>query len=75
MNLANPLRELTRGHYITDPPAGDTEGLGETVNHQSPVPHPGQGDNSDVFLPFIEDVIVDFVGNGEAVPLLAQICN
>src|SRR6185312_6044874 len=72
VDLPDGGREIGRRHDPADSPAGYRERLAETVYENGAIPHSGQGEQGDVASAAVDDVFVDFIGDGKRVKLLAK---
>ncbi len=62
---------MGRCDSIAQAPACHAVGLGETVDGDGALPHPGDSRHADVFAP-VDQVFVYLVGNSQSVPPLAE---
>src|SRR6266446_4826289 len=73
MHLPDRARDARRSDDVSDPPARNAVRLGHPVHNDRPLPHAVYHDRRDVLLAVIDDVFVDFVGDGQNIPLLAKV--
>ena len=69
MNLVHLLDQRRRPAGVSKPPAGHGEGLGKTVQHHGPFPHPGKRGDGGVLFAVIGQFTIDFVGNHQQIVL------
>src|SRR3990172_3596180 len=72
MNLAYAVRQILGGNDGADAPAGYAVGLGKAVDGDGALAHPREAGNGDVTAAVVQDVLIDFVGDGEHVVAAAE---
>ena len=75
MDFPGFFDDLRRSDDIPQPPTGDGIGLGQGTTGQGPLPHPGQGGKIDVFIGFVDNVFVHFIGDHPHIVFFRQVCD
>ena len=57
---------------IADAPAGDTVGLGHAIDGDGAFAHAWDCGDRNMLGTIVDNVLVDLIGNGQCIPLLAE---